>query len=135
MLGAEGGGEMGGEGVEAGGELLYPLLQGQHLALQVLTAVVELRHELIHDALHLRRRGEERRGEVRRGEERRGEERRGEERRGEERRGEERRGEERKGDERRGEERRGEERRGEERRGDDSVHTEYFEEGKQIANT
>ena len=98
MLGAEGGGEMGREGVEAGGELLYPLLQGQHLALQVLAAVVELRHKLIHDALHLR--------------------------------------EERRGEERRGEERRGEERRGEERRvGDDSVHTEYFEEGKQIANT
>ncbi len=55
MLGAEGGREVGGQGVEAGSELLHPLLQGQHLALQVLTAVVELRHELIHDALHLRK--------------------------------------------------------------------------------
>lgn len=53
MLSAEGGREVGRQGVEAGGELLHPRLQGQHLALQVLTAVVELRHELIHDALHL----------------------------------------------------------------------------------
>lgn len=65
MLGAEGGREVGWKGVEAGGELLHPLLQGQHLALQVLAAVVELRHELIHDALHLQeeRSKVERRGE------------------------------------------------------------------------
>lgn len=63
MLGAEGGREVGGQGVEAGSELLHPLLQGQHLALQVLTAVVELRHELIHDALHLQE-GERGEGEM-----------------------------------------------------------------------
>lgn len=65
MLGTEGGRKVGGQGVEAGGELLHPLLQGQHLALQVLAAIVELRHELIHDALHLQEAGghEERRGD------------------------------------------------------------------------
>lgn len=53
VLGAEGGREVRGQGVEARGELLHPLLQGQHLPLQILAAVVELRHELVHDALHL----------------------------------------------------------------------------------
>lgn len=80
VLGAEGGREVCRQGVEAGGELLHPLLQGQHLTLQVLAAVVELRHELIHDALHLCEEG----------------------------------------------------RKGERRARDDSVHTEYFEEGRQV---
>lgn len=53
MLGAEGCRQMSGQGVEARRELLHPLLQGQHLTLQVLAAVVELGHELIHDTLHL----------------------------------------------------------------------------------
>lgn len=71
MLGAERSREVGRQGVEAGSELLHPLLQGQHLALQVLAAVVELRHELIHDTLHLQ---EEKSREERNVEDRRGEE-------------------------------------------------------------